>query len=74
MGIAMPAPSEFELGGIVGVAEITECVTQHNSQWFSGPYGFVLENAQPLQFVSFPGKLRFFDVDEILNNWADLVL
>ena len=56
------------MGGIVGSAEITECVTQHNNRWFFGPYGFVLKNAQPLQFVSLPGKVRFFDVNEILND------
>ena len=68
MGIAMPEPSKFKRGGIVGVAEITECVTHHSSKWFSGPYGFVLENARSLQFVLFPGKLGFFDVDNIANN------
>ena len=68
MGIAMPSPPEFEIGGIVGLAEITKCVTQHNSRWFSGPYGFVLENAQPLQFVPLPGKVGFFDVDDMLLN------
>lgn len=68
MGVVMPSPPEFEMGGIVGSAEITECVAQHNSRWFSGPYGFVLKNAQLLQFVSLPGKVRFFNVNEILND------
>lgn len=63
MRMAMPPPVEFERGGIVGMAEITDCVTGHNSAWFSGPYGFVLKNAKSSPFVPMPGKLGFFDVD-----------
>lgn len=63
MGLAMPPPSEFRLGGIVGMGEITDCVTEHDSLWFSGPYGFVLKNAKPSPFVPLPGKLDFFDVN-----------
>jgi hypothetical protein len=63
MGLAMPEPHEFACGGIVGMAEIVDCVTQHDSPWFFGPYGFVLENARPLQFAPLRGSLGFFDVD-----------
>ncbi len=62
MGITLPPPNEFKRGGIVGMAEITACVTEYESPWFSGLYGFVLENAKPLPFIPLPGKLRFFDV------------
>lgn len=48
------------LGGIVGVAEIVDCVAAHPSPWFAGPFGFVLENARPLPFVPLAGKLGFF--------------
>lgn len=62
--LALPEPWEFELGGIVGIAEITDCVMKHDSPWFFGQYGFVLENARQIQFVPLRGKLRFFDVNE----------
>jgi hypothetical protein len=60
--INMPEINKFEMGGIVGSAEIIDCVTQHNSQWFFGPYGFVLKNARKLKFVPLGGRLNFFNV------------
>ncbi|MEK6303392.1 MAG: ASCH domain-containing protein [Acidobacteriota bacterium] len=63
MGLALPKPVEFERGGIVGEAEMIDCVTRHNSPWFSGPYGFVLKGARRRQFVPMNGKLGFFDVE-----------
>lgn len=64
MRLPLPEPGKFERGGIIGLAEITDCVTQSKSPWFSGPYGFVIRNATPLQFVAYDGQLGFFDVDE----------
>lgn len=59
-------PARWDLGGIVGVADAVECVTQHPSRWFTGPFGLVLRNARPLPFVAWRGQLGFFDVpDEI---------
>lgn len=52
-----------KFGGIIGYVEMTDCVKDHNSGWFFGPYGFVLENAKPLPFFQCPGRLNFFDVD-----------
>ncbi|WP_213761748.1 ASCH domain-containing protein [Caballeronia sp. dw_19] len=54
---------ETMLGGIVGVATITGCVTASDSEWFFGPYGFTLIDAKPLPFVPCKGKLGFFNVD-----------
>ncbi|MFC5485922.1 hypothetical protein [Microvirga aerilata] len=48
----------------MGECEITDCVTEHLSPWFTGPYGFVLRNACVLPFMPLPGALRFFDVEE----------
>ena len=49
-------------GGIVGEAELVDCVTHHGSEWFTGPYGFVLDNAKPLPFTPCRGALGFFRV------------
>lgn len=51
-----------KIGGIVGKAEIVGCVTEYDSPWFFGPYGFVLKNPQPLPFVPCRGQLGFFEV------------
>jgi ASCH domain len=45
------APSKLQIGGVVGMAEIADCVLDHQSKWFEGPYGFVLRNRRPLPFV-----------------------
>jgi hypothetical protein len=49
-------------GGIVGQAEIIDCVTASESIWFEGKYGFVIRNAMPLNFCPCMGLPRFFDV------------
>jgi ASCH domain len=61
--IPLPPIEELDRGGIVGQCDITDCVSQSDSQWFAGPYGFVMENAMPLPFKPLPGKLGFFDVE-----------
>ncbi len=50
-------PVEFETGGIVGEAEIVDCVEKSRSPWFGGPVGFVLKAARPLPFVACKGML-----------------
>ncbi|MFL5021971.1 MAG: ASCH domain-containing protein [Microvirga sp.] len=64
IGGGLPQKSELPRGGIVGEAEIADCVIEHPSPWFTGPYGFVLRNARMLPFKPLSGALRFFDVDE----------
>jgi hypothetical protein len=53
-------PAGFDMGGIVGEAELVDCVTNSGSPWFRGPYGFVLRNARPLPFRACRGALGFF--------------
>lgn len=50
-------------GGIVGAARITDCVTEMDSDWFYGKYGFVLADAFPIDFVPCKGALSFFRPD-----------
>lgn len=56
----IPLPTAFETGGIVGMAEITNCVELSASPWFQGPYGFELKNADTLPFKPYKGRLNFF--------------
>jgi len=47
-------------GGIVGMVTLTDLVTSLDSPWFYGPYGFVLIDPKPLDFMPCKGKLGFF--------------
>lgn len=53
---------EAMIGGIVGIATITDCVKSSESKWFNGPYGFVLKDARQFPLVPMRGALSFFDV------------
>lgn len=58
--IAMPHPSEFELGGIVGMADIVDCIAAHPSPWYTGDFAFVLHRPAVLPFIPCKGALGFF--------------
>lgn len=55
------APYRLDRGGIIGVAEIADCVTDSESPWFFGRYGFVLRNMRPVPFIPVKGALGLFD-------------
>lgn len=55
-------PAELKYGGIIGTAEIVDCVEDHDSCWFFGEFGFVLADARPGAFLPCQGKLGFFEV------------
>lgn len=57
-------PESFDLGGIVGMAKIVDCVTESDSEWFFGKFGFVICDAKPLPFRPYKGQLGFFNVEE----------
>lgn len=56
----VPPARELEFGGIVGKANLVDCVQEMKSEWFFGPWGFVLENAEPVSFKPCRGALGFF--------------
>lgn len=55
-----PSLKEMERGGIIGTANIIECVASSHSPWFFGRYGFRLANVQPVPFIPCKGALGFF--------------
>lgn len=67
-------PNEWERGGIVGIATITDCVTSFDSAYFEGPFGFVMADAKPCTFVPWRGQLGFFDVPDDVINLAGITL
>lgn len=60
MGVVPPNKNHYHFGGIVAVATLVDCVTIHDSAWFFGPYGFVLADVQPVDFIPCKGSLGFF--------------
>jgi hypothetical protein len=56
------ADSQMDLprGGIVGMARIVDCVTEWDSPWYFGKYGFVLRDAFPVALIACRGQLGFF--------------
>jgi hypothetical protein len=54
-------PDEFELGGVVGMAQLVDCVDRSRSRWFDGPIGWVLSRPRRLPFVPMKGQLMLFD-------------
>lgn len=70
LGIPVPDDSELPTGGIVGLVEVVDCVTAHESVWFDGPIGWVLGKYLPVKFIPCKGKLGLFDcpVDLIFHE------
>ena len=62
-------PETFEQGGIVGIVELIDCVREHQSPWFEGPVGWVLENARELPFVPCCGRLGLFAPPESVLDY-----
>lgn len=52
--------TSFLRGGIVGIATITDSITESDSPWFTGTNAFVIENPKPLPFIPCEGQLGFF--------------
>jgi hypothetical protein len=56
-------PSKFVASGaVIGEVDIVDCVTESESPWFTGPYGFVLRNPVLYeQAIPCRGRLGLFE-------------
>lgn len=70
LGIELSIPADLPRGGIVGVAEIVDCINEPTSPWFEGPWGFVISNPRPLEFLPCKGALGFFSA-EVPGGYLD---
>jgi hypothetical protein len=70
--LAMNSGTTYPRGGIVGIAEIVDCVSAHPSKWFEGPFAFVLERRQALPFVPWVGQQGLFTAPIELLERFDL--
>jgi ASCH domain len=57
----LPDFDSLERGGIVGQAVMTGCVRRHTSPWYTGDFGFLLDEAKPLPFRPLKGALGIFE-------------
>lgn len=57
----------IERGGIIGTAEIVDCIEDSDSPWFFGPFGLVLANVKPVDFIPVKGALGLFKWKERLQ-------
>jgi hypothetical protein len=61
--LSKKAKDELVRGAIVGVVDVVDCVDNHKSKWFIGPYGYVLKNPRPLATpIPCKGMLGFWKV------------
>jgi hypothetical protein len=64
---AMILPPAFPRGGVVGIAEIVDCVSEHPSRWFvPGHFALVLADARSVPFISWKGALSLRDAPAAL--------
>lgn len=54
-----------QCGGIVGVMNIVDCVTQSKSPWFCGRYGFTIDAAAEMTFHPCKGMFGFFQSEHV---------
>jgi hypothetical protein len=44
-----PTPTEYVMSALLGTVELVDVVESSRSRWFSGPFGWVLENPRPFK-------------------------
>jgi hypothetical protein len=63
---------DYSCGGIVGIGEIADCVSQSTDVWFHGPYGLIFKNVRPLAFIKCKGAPGIFTVPDSVMTQLDL--
>lgn len=66
----VPSEKHHVFGAIIGKVNLVDCVSQSDSRWFFGDYGFELED--PVEFkkpIPWKGQLGIFDIpDQIVRS------
>jgi len=52
---------EFEQGGMVRIAEVTESVFRNDNPWFIGSYGILISTPKTISFQPYLGRLGFLE-------------
>jgi hypothetical protein len=58
---AIPRPKDLVRGAIIGTMVMRGCVTESDSPWFTGRYGFVLDTPQPCEPIPIKGALGLWE-------------
>lgn len=59
-GADCPRPDELVRGAIIGTVDVTEIITESDSEWFGGDAGLVLANPRAIDPLPASGKLGYF--------------
>ena len=60
--LTIPTFEVLPRGGIVGKVTLLDCVREHTSPWFTGPVGWVLDDACACTLVPCGGRQGLFEV------------
>ncbi len=64
---AYPSPGDFQKGGIIGRVIFKKLVRSIDySPWIFGPWGWVLIDPKPIDFIPYKGQLGIFNVPDDL--------
>lgn len=59
----------YQFGALVGIVRLADVVTQSDSRWFVGPYGWQFSQARALsEPIPLKGQLGLFDVHEAIER------
>lgn len=50
-------------GGFVGSVNMVDCITEHKSDFFFGPYGYVFENPKKCELIQYKGQQGIFNIN-----------
>lgn len=53
-----------QCGAIIGVVDVIDCVTECDSPWFFGPYGYILANPRSFEPIPCRGQLGIWNLPE----------
>ena len=59
-------------GGIIGSVNMVDCVSTHSSEFFFGPFGYVLEDPKKCDLIMWPGKQGVMNINLFLPSMAEL--
>ena len=58
---SIKVPRELPTGGIIGVCELVDIVTESDDPFFFGPFGWKLADPRKLPMIEMKGRLGLFD-------------
>lgn len=54
--------SQELIGGIIGSVKMIDCVKDHDSDYFFGPYGYVFENPKKIDLIPWKGQQGIMNI------------